>query len=690
MVSVLDNVVPPAVESARRWLKRERSEHLQRDVQIRRLNNAYDSKLYDLDNSGNDTVMTRTMKDSIGEVGQGSNPRYSEIPVPMVRAITEDWKSLMAVSPNHACPPVSPGEDQSEREADRREQIVSGIFWDSAMDFRIQEGAHYRSLHGAELCYCLPDPTDKRVRIESRSPYRTYARLINNRRELMYMGWDWEEVTEYVLEMYPTVEKYLDETNGVTRKGGRTTYPDKIVMTEWYDRNNRVVLVGDKWVDDMPYVNHKWGFVPGQVIPNIVGVGLWGQSDALYAVHLSQLYSEMLSMVQDGLFQNIYDIPIIFDDQPVGKVQVGPHEALQMSSKAHTGSLRGDVKMAEGSLILDILERVARIGSGWPKTQSSEMDTAVISGKAFVAAQGPVAARAALKHVIHAMCLERVTGYALKLYEHHFPNDEIKLMAVAGPSRTSVVAERSAMGNPVAFVPSRDIAGNYTVFVNFPPGGSDQYRSTIEQLQLVEAGIISAETVRQNRPGIDPKAERMRIERETQEKAQLQADAATVMARASMNLQMEQAMAMAQAQAGAAGAAGQPGQPPAQAPPGQGAPAPQGAAPAPTTGQEPPARAQAVQGAQQGQQGEWQRVTRAEVRAEMALVKPIRGRVFLMGAIARLGWSTGVIEVGLTDMVDKATLAQKTSFGRQGRLIFQKIDEDSPPNARLIDVTPKQ
>jgi hypothetical protein len=41
-------------------------------------------------------------------------------------------------------------------------------------------------------------------------------------------------------------------------------------------------------------------------------------------------------------------------------------------------------------------------------------------------------------------------------------------------------------------------------------------------------------------------------------------------------------------------------------------------------------------------------------------------------------------------MVDKATLAQKTSFGRQGRLIFQKIDEDSPPNARLIDVTPKQ
>jgi hypothetical protein len=61
-----------------------------------------------------------------------------------------------------------------------------------------------------------------------------------------------------------------------------------------------------------------------------------------------------------------------------------------------------------------------------------------------------------------------------------------------------------------------------------------------------------------------------------------------------------------------------------------------------------------------------------------------------MGAIARLGWSTGVIEVGLTDMVDKATLAQKTSFGRQGRLIFQKIDEDSPPNARLIDVTPKQ
>ncbi len=688
MASVSDNLAPPAVEMARRWLKREREDNATRDQNIKRLNNAYASRLFDLDADSDNVTLTRTMKDSTATNGQGSNPRYSEVPVPMVRSITEDWKSVMAITPNHMCPPASPGEDASEREADRREQIVGGVYYDSCLDIRVQEGSHYRTLHGAELLHCLPDPDDHRVRIDTRSPYRCYARLLNRRRELMYMAWDWEEVTEYVLSMWPAVERTLGEEDGVFRKGGQTRFPDKLLMSEWYDRTNRVVFASDKWVEDMPWAEHNWGFVPGFIIPNIVGVGLWGESDVQHAVHLSQLYSELLSMMQDGIFQSIYDVPIIFDDNQVGKIEVGPHEALQMSSKARTGSLRQNVKMPEGNLILDILERVARIGSGWPKVQSSEMDSPVISGKAFVAAQGPVAARAAIKHVVYALGLERVTSYALKLYEKHFPDEEIKLMSLDGRVRTAAVASRSAMGTPLTFVPSRDIAGNHTVIINFPPGGSDQYRHTIEQLQLKEAGIISAETVRQQRPGIDPRAERLRIERETRETANLQAEGATIMARAQLAVQQEAMVAAAQAQMQAQGGMA-PGQPQPGQQPQQSQQPQQGQGPVPALQRErrEPERTGRVQAAQQGG-GNWGRISRAEVRQEIAGARPIRGRVFLMGALARLGWTTGMVELGLTDLNDKAVINQKTVYGRQGRIVYQEVPLDSVQNEAMLNITP--
>jgi len=686
MVNVSDRILPAAVVSAQRWLKKERTANLGRDLAIRRLNNAYDTRLSDLDAGQEDYTFTRTLKDEPKRPGEteGSTPRYSEVPVPMVRAITEDWKSVMAVTPNHYCPPVSPGDDTSEREAERRENIVSGIYWDSQLDFRMQEDAHYRSLHGGSLRYALPDPSDKRVRIEARSSYKTYARLKNARRDLMFMAWDWDEDTEYVLDQFPGVERYfINNVEGWELKGERLSYPDKVTMTEWYDEKNRLVMVNDTWIEAMPWAVHNWGFVPGQVVPNIVGVGLWGQSDALYAVHLAQLYSETLSMMQDGIFQTIYDIPIIFDDNAVGKIQIGPHEALQMSSGAHTGTLRGNVKMPEGNLILDILERTARLGAGWPKVQSSEMDSPIISGKAFVAAQGPVAARAAIKHIVSAISLERVTGYALRLYEHHFPDDEIELYTVPGAVRTSVVADRTAMGSQVRFVPSRDIGGVYWVVINFPPGGADQYRATIEQLQLMEAGVVSVETVRQARPGINPKVERVRTDREFREKAALQAEGATIMAQAQMAMQAQMAAGM---QGG--GPAGPPGAAPAGPPGGQPGPA----APSAGAGGPPPAvnveRAQPQAPTPGGTEQGWPRVTRAAVRAELAAVRPLRGRVFLMGAIARLGWTTGMIEIGLSDMVDKATITQKTTYGKQGRLVFQQVDENTAGGPGIINVTP--
>ena len=96
-------------------------------------------------------------------------------------------------------------------------------------------------------------------------------------------------------------------------------------------------------------------------------------------------------------------------------------------------------------------------------------------------------------------------------------------------------------------------------------------------------------------------------------------------------------------------------------------------------------RRQAVSGALENQ-GKFDRVSKQEVLADLARVEPIRGRVFLTGAIARMGWTTGLINVGLTDMIDKATITQKSRYGREGRLIIEQVGEETRPNQAIVEV----
>ncbi len=63
---------------------------------------------------------------------------------------------------------------------------------------------------------------------------------------------------------------------------------------------------------------------------------------------------------------------------------------------------------------------------------SSELDSSIISGKAFTAAQGPVAARAALKAHRHGEYMQRVNSFALMLYDKLYPNEEIEILRVTG------------------------------------------------------------------------------------------------------------------------------------------------------------------------------------------------------------------------------------------------------------------
>jgi len=170
--------MPEPVLKARRWLKKERTDDDLRDNEIEKLAAAYDGWIWSLTQGvyGNKQI-TPTLQD-LDKQETDDQFRYAEVAINLVKPMVEDWKSVMGILPSIKCPPARPGDTVSQRRADKREKIIEGIWTDSNMTEQFLDGAHYRTLYGAEVVYALPEPEEKRVRIRVASPYRCHARRL--------------------------------------------------------------------------------------------------------------------------------------------------------------------------------------------------------------------------------------------------------------------------------------------------------------------------------------------------------------------------------------------------------------------------------------------------------------------------------------------------------------------------------
>ena len=678
---------PEAVQRARAWLERERAQDSLRDQELEKLAAAYDGYIWDLAGSdlyGN-SAMTRLTADLKDEALKGGDPdsfRYSEVSINLIRPLTDDWVSLMGVMPSLSVPARKKGDPSSQAQADLRERILRSIWADSNMVIQSMEDAHYRTLFGSTAAIVLPDPGEKRVRIRLTSPYHCHARYKLNGTSLHHLAWDYEEDTELLAESYPDLKRYLKGE----RVAGRIKFPENLKVTEWNDENTRLFMVQDTWFPGLPLVEHGWGLVPGSVIPNLVGTGsIWSRSDSQQVVHISQLISELMSMNYDAVFQKVYDEPVVFGEKPITQFAAGPFEITQVHDKdGRMELMHGNLQLPDVQASLTNLERFARLMGGWPSVLSSELDSSYISGKAFSAAQGPVAARAAIKQIISAVHYQRLNSFALMLYDILFPHQEITMWNLDGALASSVFPNAAkGAASEVTFKPSRDIAGQYENIIQYLPAGTDRYRQTIENLQLLEARILSRQYLQDMIPGVDVGALEEQIKRAFLEDAELQAQAQSIVTKAQVQQQLE---GMAQAGVMQQGAE----------------------QPAPTGGEEAPAvppervtlsrnmgsgalRREALGPGAQGPgpaPRPRSRVTLAEARSVFRQVRRIRGEVYLGGAIVTTGYTDGPIEVWLTDPNDGAAIISQTPYGAQKRLMIHRLPKGEVPDEAVVNVTP--
>jgi hypothetical protein len=641
-----------------------------------------------------------------------------------IKPIVDTHRLLINKLPGIRVPAVEYGRPEEAGKAERLEKLLYAIWDASQMSRRHGEAAFDIALMYSTVWMTRWDRELEHPVIVGRNPRECYPIMKRHGDEVAACFFIWEEYIDELVEQVPEAESLLS--------GAQARSSQKVQAIEYIDDKDYVLVINGKSKNMVPWSgSHKLGKVPvditsgahirGEVFPP-------GPVDQLIAAndHLNRFQTKWGDALEGALF---------------GHWHVdGPGAAEYVLNSTPGGLSRNtdpDTKLSyvqpqapprEVFAQLKEIQDFMRVHANWPASASGEMEGSIITGRAVSRLQGVMASMAAEADDNLGRSLSRCNGWALEMMEKYRPSKKFVLFS------GSPVSAMSSPGRPQAFkvevIPERDIQGYYQNELTYSPFGSDMNAAMTIGMQAVQADIFSRRYLRNLWPGIadaegmareidEEKESRMRLELKLQAEAQ----------KAAAEIQMQQQMAMMQAQQGMAppgpggpteaappGAEGAPPGPPPQGAPPEGMPLPPDMAPGGGSGPvvlpegrpfvmgmgEPLSGAEnfplptenvlpynqaleqlAPRGEKPGMAGEMGpgAISAEEVTEALQGVQKLKGQVYLMGQLAERGATMSIIELGITNKLDKQTILNALPQ-YQGKIRFTVLpDGAAPPGA---------
>jgi hypothetical protein len=149
-------------------------------------------------------------------------------------------------------------------------------------------------------------------------------------------------------------------------------------------------------------------------------------------------------------------------------------------------------------------------GSANPEPLSGSVDASVITGQGIKQLMGGYSSQIQSAQTVIAAALQRIIGKAMMIDEKLF-----------GGVEKTAKGRVNGSSYELKYMPSKDIAGNYTVDVVYGfAAGQDPNRAVVMLLQAQAAGLMSKEYAMRNLPvSINVTEEQQRIELEAQRDA---------------------------------------------------------------------------------------------------------------------------------------------------------------------------
>ena len=593
--------------------------------------------------------------------------------------------------------------------ADKQEKALYALWNLNNMGVKHSHMAFNLSCFGSSVTYVRPDEEAKRPVILVRRPELCYPQPKGEmNREFAYVSFRWEEDEASVYAEFPDMRGKVSPRPGHGRR---------LQVIEYIDDEDYVVIVEKQMAK---HITHDFGFVPVTVTTALDTGDVFGPADIDQLVSINIYLNALQTKLSDALEDNLYPTTFLIGGEQ-RPINTGPGAFNWLDEGTQVNRL--DPARIPPELWDQVLrvEDFMRTHAIWPEVVSGEMDASIVTGKAIQRLQGTTAGLAALRQLYMATDLQKINEYMFRIMEKLWPSKKYSLhsMNYYGP------LSPPGAQNPftIEFLPKEDIKKYYVNECMYSVFGLDVNASVVAGLQMEERGLVSKRYLRNQLPGLrDAEGMRLEIQEEKREEMDFEVELQQRLAQVQMGIeaQMQQAAAMQQGLAAPAGAApGPEGAAPAGPPQGL----PPGAAPPGGTTNVLPPQLSLLPGGQPQAMGigeplageenfplpfeelkpygaavdkltpevpvgqpaaaettiEPDAVTVEQITEELAQVDKLKGQVYIVGRMAEKGFTTGKIELGLTDPKDKQTIinALPQYYGRFSFMIV----EEPPPDA---------
>ena len=620
----------------------------------------------------------------------------------LIKPIVDTHRYMINRQPAIRVPAAQYGRPEEAGKAERIEKLLYALSDASQLTRRHGEAAFDIALYFATIWMVRWDKTLDHPVIVGRSPKGCYPVAKKHGDELALVMFCWEEYADELAENYPEAKSLLGAEEA--RKNS------KVNVIEYIDQDNYQLIIGSKSKSLAAHEgNHKLGYVPVTVASggHIRGIMFppppCGQLVAVND-HMNRFQTKLGDALEAVMFgRHIIHGPganeVVMNQTPGGVTRIADADTSY-------DYVQPQAPPREAFAAIEQMMAFMRTHAMWPTSASGEMDASVITGKAVSRLQGIMASMAAEADDNLGRELARCNSWALQMMEQYRPKK--KFVLYSGSPISGLSPQGRPSGFKVEVIPERDIQGYYHNEMVYSPFGTDIHSAITIGMQGVQADIISRRALRDMWPGIND-AEGMGKEIEEEKEARmrlemkLQAEAQQVASEIQMQ-QQQQMAALAQGGAPAEGGAMPPeGMPPDMAPGAGAGPVilPEGRPFAmgmgePLTGAENfplptenvlPYNQALEQLAPEGGRGPKEELgpgatTVDEVQAALSKVQKLKGKVFIMGELAKRGSTTGTIELGITAKLDKSTIINGVPEYK-GRLSFTILRPDDVPQGAI-------
>jgi len=565
--------------------------------------------------------------------------------------------------------PVSGIDPATMALADANELRIRAMWRESKMKRMLGDMGFYLPIHGDCVGYCDLDLDKKKVKLGVRSSRGFYG---------VPKDQNCIEIAEAVF----TAEYSGLHAAAIFNRPDLEDIGNLKVYEYWNDEQHSYATVHSKSF----LINNENKFaphVPLVMFPNIAIPGsLNGDSDIEQGIELVKEYNRRYSIETEAIVRTLFAPWIVKNPLQVPKeISLDPYSVIPVGEG-------GDVRPAQPAQIpwqwmkgKEELRSLINTVTGTPSALTGELDSQIVTAKAFNASLGPMNAQMEVRNQYIHDSLEHLTMLGLKAQCEIFGDDLHKTFAM---SRDGVPYALEYYG--------KEIEGYYENEI-FIPGSSfvDEQTEFMQIQASINQGRMSKRTAMRYDPRIQNiEDELAQIDNEKLHDAQIMAQAQAVMSAAAQQPPMQPTGGEPLGLPPGGGEAAPPeGGPGGLAPPpspsgseaaAAGSPIASGAGPSPA---ETPASFMASSGALSA-------VTRAvidEFRDISAI--PSGNKVYLAGPVLGGKLGPGSCEVYLSDMNDKATIVNHMKENAEEIYGTMDFYEGEPPsNIPYVEVGP--